>query len=167
MGGTVLLDEAYTLENLDRTFATTDYRIVHMATHGVFGGSSDETFLLTHDDKLTMDRLEDLIGRTRRRGSQVDLLTLSACQTALGDEWAAFGLAGIAVKAGVSSAVATLWYADDEAAFEIMTDFYRRLRGAGDSKARALQQAQVRMIRDNRFDHPAFWAPFLLIGNWS
>jgi CHAT domain-containing protein len=167
MGGTVLLDEDYTLENLDRAFATTDHPIVHMATHGVFGGSSDETFLLTHDDKLTMDRLEELIGRTRRRGNQVDLLTLSACQTALGDEWAAFGLAGIAVKAGVSSAVATLWYADDEAAIAIMTDFYRHLRAAGDSKARALQQAQIRMIRDDRFDHPAFWAPFLLIGNWS
>lgn len=167
MGGTVLLDEDYTLENLDRAFATTDHPIVHMATHGVFGGSSDETFLLTHDDKLTMDRLEDLIGRTRRRGNQVDLLTLSACQTALGDEWAAFGLAGIAVKAGVSSAVATLWYADDEAALEIMTDFYRHLQAAGEPKARALQQAQIRMIRDDRFDHPAFWAPFLLIGNWS
>jgi len=166
MGGTVLLDESFTLDNLTRAFDDADYDIVHMATHGVFGGGADETFLLTHDEKLTMDRLEAIIDRTRRRGNQVDLLTLSACQTALGDEWAAFGLAGIAVKAGVSSAVATLWFADDEAAFEIMTAFYRQLHQEKKPKAEALRLAQIRMIGDDRFHHPAFWAPFLLIGNW-
>ncbi len=166
MGGTVLLDENFTLDNLTRAFDDADYDIVHMATHGVFGGSADETFLLTHNEKLTMDRLEAIIDQTRRRGNQVELLTLSACQTALGDEWAAFGLAGIAVKAGVSSAVATLWFADDEAAFEIMTEFYRQLHQEKKSKSQALRLAQTRMIRDDRFHHPAFWAPFLLIGNW-
>ncbi len=166
MGGTVLLDEGFTLQNLTRAFDEADYGIVHMATHGVFGGSAEDTFLLTHDDKLTMDRLEAIIDRTRRRGNRVDLLTLSACQTALGDEWAAFGLAGIAVKAGVSSAVATLWFADDEAAFDIMTAFYRQLHQEKKPKAEALRLAQVRMIGDDRFHHPAFWAPFLLIGNW-
>lgn len=166
MGGTVLLDENFTLDNLTQAFDDADYDIVHMATHGVFGGGADETFLLTHNEKLTMDRLERIIDQTRRRGNQVDLLTLSACQTALGDEWAAFGLAGIAVKAGVSSAVATLWFADDEAAFRIMTEFYREFYQQKKPKAEALRLAQTRMIGDDRFHHPAFWGPFLLIGNW-
>jgi CHAT domain-containing protein len=166
MGGKVAQDEAYTLENLEKDLTENNYAVVHLATHGVFGQSPSETFLLTHDGKLTMDHLERLIRQGSMRGTPVRLLSLSACQTALGDERAAFGLAGIAVKAGVSSAIATLWHVEDEAASLVMVEFYRGLKKNGLTKAKALQEAQNSLIKTPRYQHPAFWAPFLLIGNW-
>ncbi|MDM8536894.1 CHAT domain-containing protein [Desulfobacterales bacterium HSG17] len=166
MGGRVLLDENYTIENFKKELKAEHYSIVHMATHGVFGSNAAETFLLTHDGKLTMDLIEQIFSQTREQGKTVDLLTLSACQTALGDERAAFGLAGIAVKAGVTSAIATLWSVEDEAASLIMGEFYKELKLAGMTKAKAMQNAQKQLISQNRYRHPAFWASFLLIGNW-
>jgi len=138
-----------------------------MATHGVFGGSAEDTFLLTYDGRLDMNRLSDLIKIGRFRDQPVELLTLSACQTALGDERAALGLAGVAVKAGVRSVIATLWFVDDEATSATIRDFYRRLRQPGMHKAQALQQAQQALMAQSRFRHPAYWAPFLLIGSWQ
>ena len=162
MGGKINQDQDYTTANLKDEFASHTYSYVHIATHGVFGGNAANTFLLTYDGRLSMDQLEKML-----KGSPVELLTLSACQTALGDERAAFGLAGIAVKAGVSSAVATLWFVDDIATAEAMTTFYRELKKTELSKAKALQNTQKYLINQPRFRHPAYWAPFLLIGNWS
>ncbi len=93
--------------------------------------------------------------------------TLSACQTAVGDERAALGLAGVAIKAGVGSALASLWFVSDAATSELMAAFYRQLQDPNLSKAKALQNVQVKFIKDrSRFYHPVYWAPFLLIGNW-
>ena len=91
---------------------------------------------------------------------------LSACQTAAGDDRAALGLAGLALKAGARSALATLWFVSDEASGTLAVEFYRQLRAGAPSKARALQAAQRGMIADPLLGHPAYWAPFLLIGNW-
>ena len=96
----------------------------------------------------------------------MELLTLSACQTAAGDDRAALGLAGVAVKAGARSALATLWLINDQAAARLVTAFYRQLQDAGVSKAQALRQAQLQLLADRRYQHPGYWAPFLLIGNW-
>lgn len=167
MDGDVLFENKdYTVENLTREFRNRAYDIVHLATHGVFGGTPSESFLLTYNGQLTMDALEQLIGMGRFREKQVDILTLSACQTALGNERAALGLAGVAVKAGVRSAVATLWYVDDEATSLAIRDFYRQLKKPGVSKAKALQNAQKNLIAQSRYWQPIYWAPFLLIGNW-
>ncbi|MGE0087646.1 MAG: CHAT domain-containing protein [Desulfococcaceae bacterium] len=167
MSGQILLqDKNYTLDNLAKQFKNNEYDIVHLATHGVFGTSPEDSFVLTYDDKMTMNRLEELISYSRFRENPVQLLTLSACQTALGDERAALGLAGVAVKAGVRSAVATLWYVDDEATSLVIREFYRQLKTPGLSKAKALQNAQKKLISRLRFRHPAYWGPFLLIGNW-
>ena len=166
LGGEILLDEAYTVENLANAFKQTEYSILHLATHGFFGGSPDETFLLTHDGTLTMNRLEWLIGLSRFRKQKVELLTLSACQTAEGDERAAFGLAGVAVKAGVKSALATLWSVDDQAAAQLIHHFYTLYKQPGMTKARALQKAQLNLLEQPRYWHPSFWSCFLLIGNW-
>jgi CHAT domain-containing protein len=100
----------------------------------------------------------------RFRDDPIELLTLSACKTAAGDDRAALGIAGVAVKAGARSALATLWYVSDEASSILVTDFYRRLPKT--SKAKALQEAQRAVLADARFRHPGYWAPFLLIGNW-
>jgi len=97
----------------------------------------------------------------------VELLTLSACQTAAGDDRAALGLAGVAVKAGARSVLATLWSVHDESAARLMGQFYSHLRNdPGITKARALQLAQTALLRDPAFDHPCYWAPYLIIGNW-
>jgi CHAT domain-containing protein len=166
-GGQVLEDEQFTLSNLSREIKETEYHVVHMATHGYFGSSGEDSFLLTYDDKLTMNALEELVGYGRFREKPLDLLYLSACQTAVGDERAALGLAGLAVKAGARNAVAGLWMVDDEAAYLTVREFYRNLKDApGISKAKALQKAQQSLLENSRHHHPASWAPFLLIGNW-
>jgi CHAT domain-containing protein/Tfp pilus assembly protein PilF len=162
----VLHNQRMTVDELTAAITAKGYPIVHMATHGVFGGSAEDTFLLTYDGRLDMNRLADLIKIGRFRDQPVELLTLSACQTALGDERAALGLAGVAVKAGVRSVIATLWFVDDEATSTTIRDFYRRLRQPGMRKAQALQQAQQALMAQARFRHPAYWAPFLLIGSW-
>ena len=91
---------------------------------------------------------------------------MSACETASGDDRAALGLAGVALKAGARSALATLWYISDEAAGELVENFHRGVHSGEVSKAHALQQAQRALAADPRYAHPAYWAPFLLIGNW-
>lgn len=167
MGGKVLLqDRDYTLNNLTAEFKNKQYTVMHLATHGLFGGSPDETFLLTYDSRLTMDGLEQLIRSGMFREKKVELLTLSACQTALGDELAGLGLAGVAVKAGVGATLATLWFVDDEATSLAVREFYHQLKTPGMSKAKALQNAQKKLIGQLRYWHPAYWGPFLLIGNW-
>ncbi|MDM8551966.1 CHAT domain-containing protein, partial [Desulfobacterales bacterium HSG2] len=166
-GKTVLHNEDYTVANLTKEFKERAYSIVHIATHGIFGGTPEETFLLAYHENLTMNRLERLIGMSRRHERQVELLTLSACQTALGNERAALGLAGSAVKAGVGSVIATLWYVDDEATSLTVREFYRQLRRPGMSKAKALQNAQKKLIIQPRYWQPLYWAPFILIGNWN
>lgn len=167
MGGkTVHKNQNYTLDNLKKEFKYNEYTIVHMATHGVFGGDPEETFLLTYDDRLTVSRLQDLLRFTRYHDQKVELLTLSACQTALGDERAALGLAGVAVKAGVWSVVATLWFVDDESTSLAVREFYRQLKVPGISKLTALQTAQKMLIHQDRYWHPLYWAPYVLIGNW-
>ena len=167
MNGKVLLQNSeHTIDNLFRELKNNPYSIVHLATHGVFGGTPEETFLLTYDGKLTMNRLEQLLGLRKYRNDKVELLVMSACQTALGDERAALGLAGVAVKAGVRSVIATLWFVDDEATSLAIREFYRQLKTPGISRAKALQNAQKKLISQDRYWHPLYWAPFLLIGNW-
>ncbi|MFO1430054.1 MAG: CHAT domain-containing protein [Candidatus Competibacteraceae bacterium] len=165
-GGKVLADENFLIPNLQRELTDTPYSIVHIASHGQFESDVDKTFLLTFDGKLTMDRLERLMGLSQYRDRPVELLTLSACQTAAGDDRAALGLAGIAVKAGARSAIATLWTVDDEATALLLAEFYRQLQQPGTSKAGALRRAQLFLLGEPRYRHPGYWSPFLLIGNW-
>jgi len=145
------------------------YSIVHIASHGQFSANLKNTFVLTYNDKLSMDKLEDLMNLTILKNDPVDLLTLSACETAVGDDRAALGLAGVALKAGVQSALASLWKVDDEATPAVVIEFYRQLQNPNISKAEALQKAQKMILTDKlyeRYRHPYFWSAFLLIGNW-
>jgi len=100
------------------------------------------------------------------RERPLELLTLSACETAEGDDRAALGLSGIAVKAGARSALGTLWQAHDEAAQLLVAAFYEALLEPGVSRAAALQRAQNQIRSQTRFRHPAYWSAFILIGNW-
>jgi CHAT domain-containing protein len=164
--GTQLLNETFLVDRIEQTLQTGDFGIVHIASHSRFASDVAQSFVLTFDDKLTMDRLETLIGRLRYRETPLELLTLSACETALGDDQAALGLAGIAIKAGARSALATLWQVADEATSVLIQEFYRQLQQQSISRAQALQQAQLKLLADSRYQSPFFWAPFLLINNW-
>jgi CHAT domain-containing protein len=161
-----LLDERFLLDAFESQLAEERYGIVHIASHGEFGGGPTDTFLLTYDDKLTLERLADLVGIRGTRPDPLELLTLSACQTATGDDRAALGLAGVAVKAGARSAVATLWAVNDQASAELVAEFYHQLRSPDVSRAEALRRAQLSLLRDPSYRHPGYWAAFLLISNW-
>ena len=163
----LLLDQEFTVDHLAQALRNTPYSILHIASHGQFDSDPQKTFLLTYDSKLTVNQLERFIQLNERRQQPVELLTLSACQTAVGDEQAALGLAGIALKAGARSALATLWLIDDKATALLIGEFYRQLHQHQQSKAQALQQAQQLLLQDSRYQHPALWAPFLLIGHWQ
>jgi CHAT domain-containing protein len=102
----------------------------------------------------------------RYRDEPLELLTLSACDTAEGDDRAALGLAGVAVRAGARSALATLWEVDDAVAAELIMDFYRELQSSSASRAVALQRAQLKVLSDPRYGHPGYWSPFLMINSW-
>jgi CHAT domain-containing protein len=166
-GGTELMNKQFVKTNVDKEFAQANFSIVHIASHGHFDSDVKKTFVLTFDSKLTLDELEQLIRPAQLRDKPVELLTLSACQTAAGDDRAALGLAGVAIKAGARSAFATLWFVNDESSALLVSDFYLQLRDHPDiSKAKALQAAQVKLLADPRYAHPCYWAPFLIIGNW-
>ncbi len=161
-----LRDEAFLVDEVQRRIAEGDQDIVHIATHGQFDSDHRQSFLLAYDDKLTMDRLQTTISRRGRQDEPLELLVLSACQTAAGDDRAALGLAGVALKAGARSALATLWFVNDASTARMIERFYQALGEPTNTKAEALRQAQLDLIQDPRFAHPSYWAPFLLIGNW-
>ncbi|HVH19941.1 MAG TPA: CHAT domain-containing protein [Myxococcota bacterium] len=164
--GVSLLDEEFLAARFEGEVASRPIDVLHVASHGEFRGEADESFVLTWDTRLSMDRLAALVARTRLRTERpLELLVLSACQTAAGDERAALGLAGVALQAGARSAVATLWSVNDEAAARIIQRFYAEL-AAGASRAKALQRAQQSLIETTAFRHPAYWSPFLLISSW-
>jgi len=165
LGGTVLLDQAFTLPNLQANLQKKSYPIVHMATHGKFGVDAQSTFLVGYDQRISIEQIDNLL-RSRKKQPPVKLLTLSACQTAAGDNRSALGIAGVAVRAGVETALATLWYINDEATVPLIEEFYRQLLQPNLTKAEALRKAQIKMITDLNYNHPAVWSPFILIGNW-
>jgi CHAT domain-containing protein len=165
-GGQQLLNDAFSRARFETELKRLPYNVVHIASHGQFGDDPSRTFVLAFDGRLTMDDLEREIKFGEHRDEALELLVLSACETASGDDRAALGLAGVALKAGARSALATLWYINDKATADLVVDFYEGLRSGTVSKARALQAAQRALASHPGYAHPAYWAPFLLIGNW-
>jgi CHAT domain-containing protein len=163
---TVLLDKEFVVAAVEKQLREERYTIVHIASHGEVSGDAEQSFVLAFDGKLSVDRLDQFIGLFKYRDDPLELLTLSACDTAEGDDRAALGLAGVAIKAGARSALATLWEVNDEVSAQLVIDFYKELRDPSVSRVGALRRAQLRLVEDPRYDHPGFWSPFLLINNW-
>jgi CHAT domain-containing protein len=164
-----LQDDTFQKQRFDSEFRQQPFTIVHIASHGKFERDIDKTFILTADGKLNLRELERVIQPSQFRGTPVELLALSACETARGDDAAraSLGLAGVAIKAGARSAIATLWCVDDEASSYLIGQFYEALKNnPGISKAKALQAAQLKLIAQRRYKHPGYWAPYQIIGNW-
>jgi CHAT domain-containing protein/Tfp pilus assembly protein PilF len=165
-GAKMLLNQNFINPKLEKELREIPFTIVHIASHGRFEGDVKKSFLLTFDGRLTMDQLEQYVGLFKFREDPLELLTLSACDTAAGDDRAALGLAGIAIKAGASSALATLWYINDQATSELAVEFYRQLQDPTISRAIALKRAQLKLLNNRIYEHPGYWSPFLLINNW-
>ncbi len=166
-GGEVLLDRDFSQRRFATELADTKPSVVHLATHAQFTGDPATSYLLAGDGKLTLDYLAELVGPTQYR-QPLELLVLSACETAAGNERAALGLAGVAIRAGARSALGSLWSISDEATYVLITDFYENLRDAQVSKAEALRQAQLALLADTEhgYAHPYYWSPYLMISNW-
>ena len=166
-GGTSLLNKQFMMSRVEEELKAHPYSVMHIASHGQFQSDSNETFLLAYDGKMTMDRLEEYVGMLRFREEPLALITLSACETAAGDDRAALGLAGVAIKAGARSALASLWFLDDQASSQLVTEFYQQLHDDSvASTAMALQRAQIKFLEHPEYNHPAYWAAFLLLNNW-
>ncbi|MGK7903329.1 MAG: CHAT domain-containing protein [Hormoscilla sp.] len=163
----VLLDREFTSQSFQDQIEAVDFSVVHLATHGQFSSNPDETFLLTWDGRINVKEFDRLLqNRGQQEISPIELLVLSACQTADGDSRAALGLAGMAVRSGARSTLATLWSVNDQSTAELMIEFYRQLTKRDITKAQALRAAQLALLKDRRYNHPFFWAPFVLVGNW-
>jgi CHAT domain-containing protein len=159
-----LLNQQFTETNLQNQLMATPFSVVHLATHGEFSSDPEKTFILTWDALLNVKRFDSLLRNSdENRSSTIELLVLSACKTAEGDKRAALGLAGVAMRAGARSTLATLWSVDDRSTADLMSEFYRELN-AGVNKAEALQRAQLAVFAKEK--SPYFWAPFVLLGNW-
>jgi len=166
LGSETLVDQQFLASDLEAKLKDEHFTIVHVASHGEFGDEVGKTFILTFDDKISLDRLNQMVGVFRFRDDPLELLTLSACDTAAGDDRAALGLAGMAIKAGARSALATLWNINDEASVDLVLDFYREIKDPSISRAAALQRAQLKLLDNPRYEHPGFWSAFLMINNW-
>ena len=166
LGSAAFRNAEFSVARLEKVLSQAPANLVHIASHGQFSSNPSDTFLLTFDGKLTIDRLREAIAAGKLREEPLELLTLSACQTAAGDERSALGLAGVAIRAGARSALASLWFVNDESTSRLIVEFYGNLAKPGTTKAEAMRRAQFTLLNDERYAHPAYWAPFLIIGNW-
>jgi CHAT domain-containing protein len=161
----VLLNQEFTSTSLDNEVNSSPVPVVHIATHGQFSSQTEETYILAWDEQINVNELDNLLRvRDQSLPSELELLVLSACETAQGDERAALGLAGVAVRAGARSTLASLWLVEDQSTALLMSRFYQELE-TGVSKAKALRNAQQALLQ-GEYQHPRFWASFVLLGNW-
>ncbi|WP_348237732.1 CHAT domain-containing protein [Trichocoleus sp. Lan] len=164
---TVLLNQEFTSTAFQKEMNAVSFPVVHLATHGQFSSKAEETFILTWDNRINVTQLDNLLRiRDTNRPTAIELLVLSACQTATGDKRAALGLAGVAVRAGARSTLASLWSLDDESSALLMSQFYQELTNTKETKAEALRFAQMSLLQNPRYQHPRYWAPYVLVGNW-
>lgn len=169
------LNADFTAETI-QTQLQADFPVVHLATHGLFSSDPENSFIVTGDgNKIGMSELSTLL--QAGEANELQLLVLSACETATGDERAVLGLAGVAVRSGARSTLATLWAVEDASAAEVMGQFYQQLK-QGKPKLDALRTAQLKLVNSLQANppfeelqslppHPYYWAPYVLVGNWQ
>ncbi|MCT7989146.1 CHAT domain-containing protein [Laspinema olomoucense] len=167
--GDTLLDREFTRAQLEAQLNRQSYPIIHLATHGQFSSNPEETFLLTWDGRISIKDFDKFFNKQRLGVLKpIELLVMSACQTATGDKRATLGLAGFALRSGARSTLASLWSVHDQSTADLMSEFYRQLTRseAGMTKSEALRQAQLALLNDPLYKHPYYWSAFILVGNW-
>jgi CHAT domain-containing protein len=168
VSGELLINQSFTETALQDAIDAAPFPVVHLATHGQFSSEAEKTFILTWDNVINVNELNSLLRTTDlRRSEPIELLVLSACETAVGDNRAALGIAGVAVRAGARSTLASLWTVNDEATAVLMVRFYQELGNIATTKAEALRRAQLSILQDGQYQQqPYYWASFILVGNW-
>jgi len=167
----LLFEEAFKSDRLEAAVRDRAFTAIHIATHAQFDTFAENTFVLAWDRPLTLDRLAQILHQnvTRHRHA-LELLVLSACETAEGNDRTVLGFAGMGIRVGAHSTVGSLWNVNDRSTARLMTQFYRHLKEIHDdghiNKAEALRQAQLDLLTDDRFASPYYWGPFVLVGNW-
>ena len=161
-----LLNERFSKNIIGKQIKNIPFSVIHFATHGQFSSKSKDTFVLTWDDKIQVNDFNNLLQKNNDKEA-IELLVLSACKTAKGDERAILGLAGIAVRSGARSTIATLWSVRDNSTSEMKTQLYRNHTQTNETKAQALRQAQLSLLKNPKYKHPYYWSPFILVGNWQ
>jgi len=184
--GSALTGSDFTVAGLQKTRQQAG--MIHMATHAEFlRGAPSNSYLQFFDRRLRLSEVSTM----GWYAPQVELVTLSACQTAMGNLDAELGFAGFALQAGAKSALASLWKVSDEATAGLMVTFYQQLNQQA-TKAETLRQAQLAMIRGEvytdggqlvlpnqalplpsqlmtdslqSFSHPFYWAAFTMVGS--
>lgn len=162
-----LENEAFNLANLTslRRNGKQPFGIVHLASHATFtfnSKDSNKSYIeLWNKYRLNFDDFRKL----NWNKPPVELLVLSACETAIGSESAELGFAGLAHQLGVKSVLGSLWTVDDEKTLELMKRFYTQLKQPKMLKAEALRQAQLSMLKDQDLSHPHYWSGFTIVGN--
>ena len=167
----LLKDSDFIVGNLENELSRSPFNIVHLATHGQFSSNLEETYILDWNNPIYINQLNQLLRTSEIKSPNpiIELLVLSACQTAEGDRRAALGLAGVAVRAGARSTLATLWSINDQSTAEFMSQFYTELVKPKMTRAKALclvQRSFLQQPKDESYQHPKHWAPFILVGNW-
>jgi filamentous hemagglutinin family protein len=145
--GQSYLNENFTPQNLKQARSSSKgFGIVHLATHGDFQtGRPDQSYINFWNNKIPLTRLQEL-NLTQATPIPISLLVLSACRTALGDQDAELGFTGLAVSAGVQTAMGGLWTISDLGTLALMTGFYHNLK-TSPIKAEALRLVQVSMLK--------------------
>ncbi|PMB43864.1 hypothetical protein CEN40_15115 [Fischerella thermalis CCMEE 5205] len=166
-----LLNDKFTTKEVQNQILNSDVSIIHLATHAQFSSIADDTFILFWDQRMNVKQLGNLLrNNTLTSRRPIELLVLSACETAIGDQRATLGLAGVAVRSGARSTMATLWSVQDDSTAKFMGHLYSQLERAKKTKinkAQALQQAQLALLNDQQYSNPHYWAPFVVVGNWQ
>ncbi|RCJ37419.1 hypothetical protein A6770_40135 [Nostoc minutum NIES-26] len=162
----VLLDENFTTLQFQEELSKNNFPIVHISTHGQFSSNSEQTLLLAYDKAINILEFNSLLkGKTDTDTNAIELLVLSACQTAKGNKRSTLGIAGVAAQAGAQSVIASLWLVDEDSTAVLMQEFYKGLKN-GLTKAEALRHAQLSLSSNPQYTHPYFWAGFVLVGGW-
>jgi CHAT domain-containing protein len=163
----LLFDRQFTTQTFQDQINSQPFPIVHLATHGQFSSNSEQTYILAWDKPIKGNDLDSLIrDRDQTSTNAIELLVLSACQTATGDQEAVLGLAGLAVSAGARSTIASLWNVNDASTALMMNQFYQGLVNKKLGIAEAFRQAQLNLLNNPQYQDPLFWSPYILIGSW-
>lgn len=166
---TIRLDDEFTPQKFQEALLAKPYSIVHIVSHATVGSDPEDFFIVSKGGKIDLDGLDQAIRPTLYRQQPLELLVLSACETAKGDDRNALGLAGVAMKAGARSTIASLWNVADQPSAEMLATFYATwFSREAPSKAQALRQGQLTLLKNPAYRrHPRYWAPYILIGNWQ
>ncbi len=159
------MNRAFTRDRLQQEMNSEPFPVVHISTHGRFSSDPQQTMILAWDQPLNVNQFSSLLESRQRGHSELELLTLSACETAQGDKRSILGLAGVAYRAGARSTLASLWLVNDKSTVILMENFYQNLK-VGMPKAEALRQAQLTLRQNPKYFHPYWWAGFVLVGGW-